>query len=629
MKTKHCTTRALLLYFVVTSFCSLFASLSQAETAAKDDLQTLKQDIENIRVSTGVPGMAIALVDKNGAIWVDGLGFADREASSPATAETLFRMGSVSKMFAGIAVMQLVEQGKLDLNDKVDDRLPGLVYENPWKETHPLRVAHLLEHTTGWDVHTGEYAVDVDDKISLKDGLNLHTDARVSRWAPGTRQAYSNTGPVVAARIVEEISGMDFEEYAQHMIFGPLDMKNSSFLKGDAFNKLGATGYSMAGPVDYHHIYTRPSSTLSASAKGVADVLEMLVNRGQFHGQSFLQASTLDRMERPETTLGDQAGIHNGYGLTIDAFGHGDANTAFYGHTGGVPGFASEVIYQPELGLGYAFIINQDSPQAFHQLSKRLRSYLLKDAAPKVVKTAELPKAFKNMDGYYTAINPLLDMGSVVNDISGVMHITSDDKLLHRSPFFGGWKSNDYSLEGGDPNVLYSDWTGLPSIVWVEDPVAGRALQVEGVLYQKAPAALVYGRLIALASSLLLIVTSLFYGLVKLMVILVKSFRSTASNKAGDIISLYPVLLSVLLVGIPVYLVVSQVDVKLVFLSLAFVVAVYVFGLLYMIGTLGGWYLVCKNKSSTSIYTKLLLAAHSFVVIYLLSYGLLPLNLWA
>lgn len=629
MHTKIRTTLAFLLYFITGCLCALFAPVLSAETPPKDDLQTLKQDIENIRVSTGVPGMAIALVDKNGAIWVDGLGFADREASTPATAETLFRMGSVSKMFAGIAVMQLVEQGKLDLNDKVDDHLPDLVHENPWKDTHPLRVAHLLEHTTGWDVHTGEYAVDVDDKISLKDGLNLHTDARVSRWAPGTRQTYSNTGPVVAARIVEEISGMDFEDYAQHMIFGPLDMKNSSFLKGDAFNKLGATGHSMAGPVDYYHIYTRPSSTLSASAHGVANVLEMLVNRGQFHGQTFLQASTLDRMERPETTLGDQAGIHSGYGLTIDAFGHGGDNTVFYGHTGGVPGFASEVIYQPELGLGYAFIINQDNPQAFQQLSNRLRSYLLKDAEPKVVKTADLPQVFKNMDGYYTPINPLFDLGSFVNDISGVMRITSDEKVLHRSPFFGGWTSNDYSLVGGDSNVLYSAWTGLPAIVWVDDPVAGRALQVEGVLYQKVPAALVYGRLIALAFSLFLIVTSLLYGLIKLVVMLVKSLRSSTSANAGNYLSLYPVLLSVLLVIIPVYLVVSQVDVKLVFLSLGFVIAVYVCGLLYLLGTLAGWYWVYQCKNKVKLYPLMLLMAHSFMVVYMLSYGLLPLNLWA
>lgn len=629
MKTKSLTSLSLLLYFIITSFCSLFASVTQAETAAEDDLQTLKQDIENIRVSTGVPGMAIALVDKNGAIWVDGLGVADREASTSATSETLFRMGSVSKMFAGIAVMQLVEQGKLSLDDKLDDRLPDLVYENPWKETHPLRVAHLLEHTTGWDVHTGEYAVDVDDKISLKDGLNLHTDARVSRWAPGTRQTYSNTGPVVAARIVEEITGMNFEDYAQKNIFGPLDMTNSSFLKGDAFNKLGATGYSMTGPVDYYHIYSRPSSTLSASAHGIANVLEMLVNRGQFHGQSFLQASTLDRMEKSQTTLGDQAGIHSGYGVTIDAFGFENRNTVFYGHTGGVPGFASEVIYQPELGLGYAFIINQDNPQAFNQLSNRLRSYLLKDTAQKIVNKTALPQAFKNLDGYYTPINPLFDLGSFMNDISGVMHITSDDKLLHRSPFFGGWQSSDYSLEGGDSNVLYSDWTGLPSIVWVEDPVAGRALQVEGVLYQKTPAALVYGRLIVLAFSLFLIVTSLFYGLVKLMVILFKSFKSTTSDKTGNFLSLYPVLLSVLLVSIPVYLVVSQVDVKLVFLSLVFVVAVYVCGLLYLLGTLAGWFWVYRSQIKTGLYTKILLIAHSFMVVYMLSYGLLPLNLWA
>lgn len=609
---------------------SLASTTLQAQTIQDKELEQLQRDIESIRESNQVPGLAIALVDKKGVIWAGGLGLADREKGQPATAETLFRMGSVSKMFAGFAVMQLVEQDKLTLDDKVADWLPDLVFQNPWQATHPVRVAHLLEHTTGWDVHTGEYATQVDDTISLKDGLALHTDARVSRWPPGTRQSYSNTGPVVAARIVEEITGMPFEEYAQTAIFSPLAMTNSSFLKSAAFDQLGATGYDMTGPVDYHHIYTRPSSTLSASAQGMANVLTMLVNRGQFQGKTFIDDASLQRMETPQTTLGDQAGIHSGYGLTIDAFGFENFNTVFYGHTGGVPGFAAEVIYQTESGVGYAFMMNQDNPQAFHQLSNRLRAYLLKDAQPKSITKAPLSQTFADVDGYYTPINPLFDLGKFASDITGVIRITADDNFLHRSPFFGGWQSNDYRLADSGGDILYSDWTGLPSIAWVEDPIAGRALQVEGVIYQKTPTVLIYGRLMALATCLFIIASSLVYGLYRILYALWRNLKTTASKpKQSKTMSIYGALLSLLLTAIPAYLVVFHVDIKLIFLSFAFVVAVYAAGALYFIGTVLGWYLSFTNTHRTNFYSHALLAAHTFIVVYLLAYGLLPLNLWA
>ena len=97
-------------------------------------------------------------------------------------------IGSTSKIFVALAVLKLVEQGKLSLDDTLADLAPDVAFENPWEETHPIRVVHLLEHTTGWDdIHLPEYAHNQPDPVSLKEGLDFHPHSRISRWRPGSR----------------------------------------------------------------------------------------------------------------------------------------------------------------------------------------------------------------------------------------------------------------------------------------------------------------------------------------------------------------------------------------------------------------------------------------------------------
>lgn len=621
------TTRFTFLTFIFQAiFLLCAASQVFAQTQPPADLKELKAEIKRIQQQTSVPAIGIALVNQQGNLWVDALGYKDHQGGTPAESNTLFRIGSISKMFTALGLMQLVDAGLISLDDPIKKWLPDLAYENPWESEHPIRIAHLLEHTTGWDVHTGEYAIEVDDSISLKEALKLHTAARVSRWVPGTRQSYSNTGPVVAARIIEEVTGKRFEAYMQQAVFTPMAMEHSSFLKNAGFDQLGASGFSASKPVEYEYIYSRPSSTMHASPEAMAKVLTMMLNRGQFNGQQIVSGSALKRMETPETTLGDLAGIHSGYGLGIAAMGFGSHNTPFYGHTGGVPGFAAEFIYQPELGLGYAFMINQDNPQAFRRLSDTLRAYLLKDqqTAPKE-NAAPLPKEFKGLDGFYTPINPLFDFGRAITDITDVLRIESSETYLHRSPFFGGWRSNDYLPEGKDPSILYSQWSGLPIITHVVDPISGPALQIEGKLYQKTSALIVYGRLAILLVSVLIILSSVIYGIFLLA-------RWGIKRRKPKLAASFPILLSVLLLSIPLYLFVTQADIKLIFTSTALVATIYVFSLMYLVGPVFGWYVCLRKKRGNrkgGIYSKSVLMAHSALVIYFAIYGLLPLNLWA
>src|SRR5690606_27121855 len=169
------------------------------------------------------------------------------------------------------------------LDDKLRDLAPDIQFENPWEDTHPIRLVHLLEHTTGWDdMSLAEYAYPAPDSMSLKAGLDYRPTSRKSRWVPGTRMAYCNTGPAVAAYIVEKITGKKFEDYVQELVFDPLQMDSSSFYLSKAYEERGATLYVNSKAKDYWHILTRPAGSVNSSATDMANFLHMLIQRGEF-----------------------------------------------------------------------------------------------------------------------------------------------------------------------------------------------------------------------------------------------------------------------------------------------------------------------------------------------------------
>ena len=138
--------------------------------------------------TTGVYGdRAGGWVDESGPLWVGSLGKANLESAVGADEETMYRIGSTSKMFVALAVLQLVEQGRLSLDDRLADLAPEIEFENRWEDSDPVRLVHLLEHTTGWDdIHLPEYAHNDPTPATLKEGLDFHPHSRESRWVPGS-----------------------------------------------------------------------------------------------------------------------------------------------------------------------------------------------------------------------------------------------------------------------------------------------------------------------------------------------------------------------------------------------------------------------------------------------------------
>ena len=138
---------AFLLPFIATF---ALAADKPAQPKPAQSIPELREQLEKILKDTHTPGMSVAIVHREGQEWVAGLGKADVATGRDATPETLFRIGSTSKAFASLAILKLVREGKISLDDPIRKLIPEIGFDNPWESTDPVRVVNLLEHTTGW-----------------------------------------------------------------------------------------------------------------------------------------------------------------------------------------------------------------------------------------------------------------------------------------------------------------------------------------------------------------------------------------------------------------------------------------------------------------------------------------------
>ena len=364
----------------------------------------LEQALRRLLAEHRIPGCGVALVTRTQDVWIAGLGKAHLTADRDTTPDTLFRIGSTSKTFVALAVLKLQEEGRLNLNDPVRTRAPGLAFSNPWEASDPVRIVHLLEHTAGFDdLHLKDYAHNDPDPIPLADGLAHCATSCVSRWRPGTLMSYCNAGPPMAAYIVEQVTGIPFEEYVANQFFQPIGLHTATYFYPAETPEQLARLYAKDGvtPQPYWHILVRPSGAINASARDMAAYLRFFLNRGEVDARALLQPESLERMERPGTGLGAGLGLTTGYGLCNYTSERG--GVLWHGHNGGVNGGLTEMAYSPDLGVGYAFMINSENGAGFEPIAELLAAYLTRDLPkpplpPPATVDPELPPQFS---GFY------------------------------------------------------------------------------------------------------------------------------------------------------------------------------------------------------------------------------------
>ncbi len=275
----------------------------------------IRAELDSVRVEAFMDGLiASTLIDNNIAgatasivkdgevLLLKGYGYSDLEERLPVDPnETLFRIGSISKMFVWVAVMQLVEQGRLDLNRDINDYLVEFKIPDTFEES--ITMTHLMSHTPGFeDIITGLFAEELAI-MPLDKLLKRQLPARVR--PPGVHAAYSNHGTAIAAHIVEMITGMDWNEYVEQNIIFPLEMHSTTFRQplpdnlADNMSKgyLHEGGEMIEKPFEY--ISIPPAGSVTTNAKDMADFMRMFLQHGTYNDSVVLDSATYELMLEP------------------------------------------------------------------------------------------------------------------------------------------------------------------------------------------------------------------------------------------------------------------------------------------------------------------------------------------
>ncbi len=307
-----------------------------------------------------IPGLALAIVQGDRIAYVRGFGKAD-DSGRAVTPKTPFIIGSLSKSFTALAVMQLVEAGKVELDAPVQRYLPWFRVADEAASAE-ITVRHLLNQTSGLSTKTGRSFQgndDVDDRALERAVRKLHN---VTLTAPvGERHQYSTINYSILGLIVQAVAGRSYESYVQREILDPLDMKGSFTSEGAAKKHGLATGY--------HYLFGRPRAAdlpynrglvpagyLISNAEDMAHYLIAQLNQGRYGRTTVLSPAAVDAMHRPAVAT-PQTGTSYGMGWFIGPI---NGIPAVH-HQGETFNFHANAVLVPESGTGVAVLMNAEN----------------------------------------------------------------------------------------------------------------------------------------------------------------------------------------------------------------------------------------------------------------------------
>ncbi len=293
---------------------------------------------------------AVVLVVKDGTVlFAKGYGYSDVDKKAPVTVDaTLFRPGSISKLFTWTAVMQLVERGKLDLDQDINKYLDFTI---PPKFGKPITLRNIMTHTPGFEEQIKDLITDDGSpSATLKQHLSEHIPDRI--FPPGTVPAYSNYGAALAGYIVERVSGRPFNDYVTENIFKPLAMSRSTFAQPlpPDLKPLMSNGYNLGSgkPKPFEIIQEAPAGALAATAADLAHFMVAHLQNGKYENTQILRPETATMMHSRQFGLSPALN-----GMCLGFYEETRNGHRIFGHGGDTQYFHSDLHLMPDANLGF------------------------------------------------------------------------------------------------------------------------------------------------------------------------------------------------------------------------------------------------------------------------------------
>jgi len=617
-----------LLSISIIIYCFLQLAISNNANASSElpKAQTLTQlnnNISKIMAKSTLPSLAYALVKKESIEEIKVLGFADLDMQKKADRNTLYRIGSVSKMFTSIAILKLVEQGRLHLDDEIKTLVPEVKFFNPWHETHPIRVVHLLEHTTGWDeIALTEYAKPNKPEQTLIESLNYYPESRTSRWPAGTRSSYSNSGGAVAAYIIEKITEQNFESYIQETIFNPLEMNNTTYLYNEQVKQFGATSYMHNKAKPYKHIIYRPVGSINSTIEDMAKFTKMLLN----NGKPILAAESIKRMRNSESTNSNE--IENASGLNNIPILLNDF--LYHGHDGSVNGSLADLRYLPSDNTGFVILTNSGNPSKLKQIREQIVTFQTQGLNKPEASAGIIPNEIsKQLSGYYYTVNPRFELAHFFNRLVAVYKVTATEQAL----LFGGliFNAKPKKFLPVSETSFKSINNGLVTLAVGNDPIDGQVIHYGDKVLIKTNAFAVYSQLIIAVLWLISIISFI----VILLISGVNKIRGKKLSIAHKRLRTYPLLASFSALVMITFLILGMQNPHLNLGNITiFSIVIMLATICYAIFTLLAVFTAFKtdpislNKAVYG-YHVICSTIHLFAFSYLLYFGIIGVRVWA
>lgn len=374
-------------------------------------------------------GASVAIVKDGEVIAQKGYGYANAEKQQPVDPEqTVFRMASVSKTFTAVAVMQLVEQGKIDLREDIGTYLPGIEIDNAFDV--PVTVEHLLTHYSGFEVrdpqNTDMYT-DFDRYVSMEDYVKAHMPPVVRQ--PGTAYMYDNFAYLLLGLIVQNVSGEPFEQYMENRLFEPLAMTNSGFeLQGHLKEQL-ATGYDAANQPIEPYLFAptiMPHGGMLSTAEDMAKFMAAFLNGGKTAEGSVLSEPSVAAMSEYRYAIHSLL-PNTGYGFEAPTqLPLAGSSEQVLTKAGDLPGNSSLLLLIPEQRTGVFLTYNKTGALRDLFYGQFIATFFPQYASPADMQDFEpyTPEQLKPLEGLYSDLRLKSLVSSVEVTDAGTLTIT-------------------------------------------------------------------------------------------------------------------------------------------------------------------------------------------------------------